>query len=116
VYYAGLVKLGGGAVLAGLVLGAIAVFIIDREFVKAAIYAFAGAVLSFFGFINAGSLSCTGSGCNFGPTWVIAVGYLVMAVIALAFAFVFKVAAAPHELEESVEKVEADLQAEPLAT
>ncbi|MDQ6793146.1 MAG: regulator [Candidatus Dormibacteraeota bacterium] len=116
VYYAGLVKLGGGAVLAGLVLGAIAVFIIDREFVKAAIYAFAGAVLSFFGFIHAGSLACTGAGCNFGPTWAIATGYLVMAAIALAFAYVFRVAAAPHPLEESAAEVEGGLQAEPLAT
>jgi AGZA family xanthine/uracil permease-like MFS transporter len=116
VYYEGLVKLGGGAVLAGLVLGAIAVFIIDREFIKAAIYASAGAVLALFGFINAGSLACTGSGCNFGPTSAIAVGYGVMALISLAFALVFNVRAAPHRLEESAEAVETDLMAEPVAT
>jgi adenine/guanine/hypoxanthine permease len=45
VVYHGMALLGGGAVLAGLVLGAIAVFIIDRRFDRAAIYAFAGAVL-----------------------------------------------------------------------
>ena len=44
--------LGGGAMLAGLVLGAIAAFIIDREFKSATIFALAGAVLSFFGFIH----------------------------------------------------------------
>ena len=38
VVYHGMELLGGGAVLAGLMLGAIAVFIIDREFTKAAAY------------------------------------------------------------------------------
>ena len=52
VVYHGMELLGGGAVLAGLILGAIAAFIIDREFERAAIYALAGAVLAFFGFIH----------------------------------------------------------------
>jgi hypothetical protein len=39
-----------------------------------------------------------------------------MAAIALAFAYVFRVAAAPHRLEESAAEVEGELQAEPLAT
>ena len=43
-------------VLAGLVLGAIAAFIIDRDFIKASIYSLAGAVLSFFGFIHGAEL------------------------------------------------------------
>ena len=38
VVYHGMQLLGGGAVLGGLMLGAIAVFIIDREFMKAAAY------------------------------------------------------------------------------
>ena len=38
VVYHGMELLGGGAVLAGLMLGAIAAFIIDREFMKAAAY------------------------------------------------------------------------------
>src|SRR6201999_2056493 len=49
VVYHGMALLGGGAVLAGLMLGAIAAFIIDRKFDRAAIYAAAGAVLAFFG-------------------------------------------------------------------
>ena len=48
--------LGGGAVLAGMMLGAIAVFIIDRDFDRAAVYALAGAVLAFFGFIHGAQL------------------------------------------------------------
>ena len=50
--YHGLAVLGGGAILGGLVLGAIAVFIIEREFRKAAAFALAGAVLTFFGFMH----------------------------------------------------------------
>src|SRR5580765_2063485 len=52
VLYHGLEVLGGGAILGGLILGAIAVFIIDRELVKAAAFAVAGALLTFFGFMH----------------------------------------------------------------
>src|SRR5215510_3354537 len=56
IVYHGMQLLGGGAVLAGLVLGAIAAFIIDRQFKSAALWAFAGALLSFFGFIHGETL------------------------------------------------------------
>src|SRR6202034_2781053 len=52
VLYQGLETLGGGATLAGIILGAITVFIIDREFDKAAAFALAGTVFTFFGFIH----------------------------------------------------------------
>jgi adenine/guanine/hypoxanthine permease len=52
VLYQGLAVMGGGAILAGLVLGAIAAYTIDRAFSKAAGFALAGAVLSFFGFMH----------------------------------------------------------------
>jgi len=52
VLYHGLEVLGGGAILAGVVLGAVAVCIIDRNFEKAAAFAGAGAVLTFFGFMH----------------------------------------------------------------
>jgi AGZA family xanthine/uracil permease-like MFS transporter len=52
VLYQGLAVMGGGAILGGLVLGAIAAYTIDREFHKAAGFALAGAVLSFFGFMH----------------------------------------------------------------
>ena len=45
-------RFGGGATLAGLMLGAIAVFIIDRDFRGATVFALAAAVLSFFGLIH----------------------------------------------------------------
>ncbi|MDA8110461.1 MAG: regulator [Betaproteobacteria bacterium] len=74
--YHGMALLGGGAVLAGLVLGAMAAFIIDRKFTQAAMYAFAGAVLSFFGFIH-------GSQLGFGVSPLIALGYALFGVICL---------------------------------
>ena len=74
VIYSGMALLGGGAVLAGLILGAIAAFIIDREFNKAAIYALAGAVLAFFGFIHGIQLQWMAS-----PQ--VALGYVLLAVI-----------------------------------
>ena len=52
VLYHGLEVMGGGAILSGLVLGAIGVFIIERKFVEASAFAAAGAVLTF-------SASCT---------------------------------------------------------
>lgn len=52
VLYGGLEVLGGGATLAGIVLGAITVFIIERQFDRAALFALAGAVFTFFGFIH----------------------------------------------------------------
>ena len=52
VLYHGLSVLGGGATLGGLMLAAIAVFIIEREFFKAAGFAVAGAVLTFFGLMH----------------------------------------------------------------
>src|SRR5262249_61675417 len=49
--------LGGGAILAGMILGAVAAFIIDRDFHRAAVYALAGALLAFFGFIHGAKLA-----------------------------------------------------------
>ena len=77
VVYHGMALLGGGAVLAGLILGAIAAFIIDRKFEWAALFASAGAVLSFFGFIHATSLGV-------GSSISVAVGYLLVAGICFA--------------------------------
>jgi adenine/guanine/hypoxanthine permease len=72
VVYHGMALLGGGAVLAGLILGAIAAFIIDRKFDWAALFAGAGAILSFFGFIHGTSL-------GIGSSAPVALGYLIIA-------------------------------------
>ncbi|MGG5817403.1 hypothetical protein [Falsiroseomonas sp. HW251] len=72
VLYPGLAKLGEGAILTGLVLPAIAVFVIEREFAKAAGFAAAGAVLTFFGFMH-------GEAVGFAVTPGIAFAYAVVA-------------------------------------
>jgi AGZA family xanthine/uracil permease-like MFS transporter len=75
VLYDGLAVLGGGATLAGIILGAITVYIIDRAFEKAAAFALAGTILTFFGFIH----GAEGIGINSSPT--VAVSYLGVAAI-----------------------------------
>jgi len=52
VVYQGMALLGGGSVLAGMVLGSMAVFIIDRKLTQAAIVAFVGAAFAFIGLIH----------------------------------------------------------------
>jgi adenine/guanine/hypoxanthine permease len=74
VIYHGLQLFGGGGTLAGLMLGAIAAFIIDRKFDRAGLYALAAAVLSFFGFIN-------GTALAFANSAPVALGYLLLALM-----------------------------------
>ncbi len=52
VLYHGIEIMGGGAILGGLILGAIGVFVIEKDFVKAAAFSFAGAIMT-------SSASCT---------------------------------------------------------
>src|SRR5215472_5056348 len=56
VLYEGLKVMGGGSILGGLILGAIAVFVIDRKFARAATFSLVGAVLTFFGFMHGETL------------------------------------------------------------
>src|SRR6202043_1290059 len=49
VLYQGLGVLGGGSILTGLVLGAVGVFVIEKQFAEASAFALAGALLTFFG-------------------------------------------------------------------
>ena len=80
VLYGGLAALGAGAILSGLVIGAIAVFLIDHKPRLAAAYALAGAILSYFGFIH-------GSQVGFGVSPAIALGYLLMAALCYGFSY-----------------------------
>ena len=66
--------MGGGSILGGLILGAIGVFVIDRNFVKASIFSVAGAVLTFFGFMH-------GEKIGFGESPIMAVSYLGVATV-----------------------------------
>ena len=76
VLYRGLEVMGGGSIIAGLVLGAIGVFVIERDFVKASAFALSGAVLTYFGFMHGESV---GIGGGLGVTPAVALAYLVVA-------------------------------------
>ncbi|TMJ56276.1 MAG: regulator [Alphaproteobacteria bacterium] len=76
VLYHGLEVMGGGSILAGLVLGAIGVFVIERDFAKAGAFALAGAVLTYFGFMHG---EAVGVGGGLGVTPAVALAYAVVA-------------------------------------
>ena len=65
--------MGGGSVLAGMVLGAIAVYVIDNKMRHAAAWALAGAALAFVGLIHGAQL-----GWAVSP--LVALGYVMFAV------------------------------------
>jgi AGZA family xanthine/uracil permease-like MFS transporter len=79
VLYHGLHVLGGGSILSGLILGAVAAFIIDRKFKNAAAFAAAGAVFTFFGFMH-------GERIGFAQSPTVAASYLIVSVILIACA------------------------------
>jgi len=78
VIYNGLHLLGQGAVLVGIVLGAIACFVIDRRYFAAAISAGVGAALSFVGLINANEVAWNAS-----PG--VSLGYVFLGLILAGF-------------------------------
>jgi AGZA family xanthine/uracil permease-like MFS transporter len=97
ILYHGLATFGGGATLAGIILGAVTVFIIERQLEKAASFALAGAFLTFFGFIH-------GEEIGVAQSPVVALGYLGIAAMLFGFARYAQVAPAeptdidPHNL------------------
>ena len=78
--YSGLKVMGEGAVLAGMVLGSIVAFLLMRRFYASATAAAVGAVLSFVGLIHAAEVAWAAA-----PQ--IALGYALLAVVLVAFAF-----------------------------
>jgi AGZA family xanthine/uracil permease-like MFS transporter len=96
VLYQGLEVLGGGSILGGLILGAIAVFIIDREFMRAAAFALAGAALTFLGFMH-------GEAIGIGRSPAVALSYLSVATILLGCAkYAMVPAAAPAPIKHGL--------------
>jgi AGZA family xanthine/uracil permease-like MFS transporter len=79
VLYKGLEVMGGGSILAGLVLGAVGVFVIERDFVKASAFALSGAVMTFFGFMHGESV-----GINVTPAVALAYAVVAAALFALS--------------------------------
>jgi AGZA family xanthine/uracil permease-like MFS transporter len=79
VLYKGLETLGGGSVLAGMVLGATAALIIDGKLKTAAIWAFAGAMLAYVGLIHGAQL-------GWGVSPLVALGYAMFGATCLVLA------------------------------
>jgi AGZA family xanthine/uracil permease-like MFS transporter len=92
VFYHGLSILGGGSILAGVILGAMTTYIIDRKFMNAAGFAFAGAVMTFFGLMH-------GEAIGIGQTPVVAVSYLIVGGVLVGCAK-FALAPATEKEEE----------------
>jgi AGZA family xanthine/uracil permease-like MFS transporter len=93
ILYKGLAVIGGGAILGGLVLCAIAVFVIDRQFVKAAVFSLVGAVLTFFGFMH-------GEAIGVAQSPLVAIGYLGVAGLLFGCAKYATAAAKPSEMSD----------------
>jgi AGZA family xanthine/uracil permease-like MFS transporter len=77
VLYHGLEVLAGGAILSGMILGAVGAFIIDRKYAEASGFAAAGAVLTFFGFMH-------GEAVGFAVTPSVALAYAMVAAFLFA--------------------------------
>jgi adenine/guanine/hypoxanthine permease len=95
VFYRGLEILGGGSTLGGLILGATAVCIIDRQMVKAAGFTLAGAILTFFGLMH-------GSQVGIAQSPLVSTGYLLVSLLLMAcakFAVPAQSDASEHERE-----------------
>jgi AGZA family xanthine/uracil permease-like MFS transporter len=76
VLFHGLEVMGGGSIVTGLVLGAIATFVIDKKFVNASAFSLTGAVLTYFGFMHGDAI---GIGGGWGVTPSVALAYLIVA-------------------------------------
>jgi len=105
VLYHGLEVLGGGSILTGLVLGAVGVFIIEQEFRAASAFAFAGAVLTYFGFMHGEAVGIGAMGLGVTPS--VAIAYAVVA------AFLFTLSRAPETAPSAVAKDDAAIAATP---
>jgi AGZA family xanthine/uracil permease-like MFS transporter len=108
VVYGGLKTLGEGAVLAGLVLGALVTFLIDKRFVAAAAAAGVGALLSFIGLIHAPQVAWAAN-----PQ--VALGYLLLGLVCLGYGLLNRTsgAAAPDGPEHAVTPPAADVEPVP---
>jgi AGZA family xanthine/uracil permease-like MFS transporter len=99
IMYHGLSILGGGSILAGVILGATTTFIIDRNFSKASGFAAAGGLLTFLGLMHGEEV-----GAFENPAVVVA--YLVVSAVLFAcsrFAVVAPVPATEHQAHETPE-------------
>jgi AGZA family xanthine/uracil permease-like MFS transporter len=94
----GLNILGDGAILAGLVLGSIVAFIIDKRFISATVACTFGAALSFVGLIHGEKVEWNANG-------QVALGYLFLGVVCAAWAATRPVPRVPDAEEIELERV-----------
>jgi AGZA family xanthine/uracil permease-like MFS transporter len=95
VLYHGLEVLGGGSILSGLVLGAVGVFVIEKQFAEAAAFALSGAVLTLFGFMH-------GESVGLAVTPTVAIAYAIVAAFLFGLSRLPAAALAPHASEQRV--------------
>src|SRR6195952_2590394 len=93
VLYEGLATVGGGAILGGVILAAVASLVIDRQLMKAAGFALAGSALTFFGLMH-------GEAIGIGESPVVALSYLSVAAVLVACAKYAAIEPKPAEVEE----------------
>jgi AGZA family xanthine/uracil permease-like MFS transporter len=101
VLYHGLEVLGGGAILSGLVLGAIGVFIIEKKLAEASYFALAGAALTFFGFMH-------GEAVGIAVTPSIAAAYAIVAAFLYALSRMPADVAVPAPMEKAAAATPAE--------
>jgi AGZA family xanthine/uracil permease-like MFS transporter len=105
VLYHGLEVLGAGAILGGMVLGAIGAFVIDKKYTEASYFAAAGAVLTFFGFMH-------GEAVGIAVTPSVAAAYAIVAAFFYALSRAPEFGFAPAPAKEVHKQVPAATPAE----
>ncbi|HEY5964057.1 MAG TPA: regulator [Xanthobacteraceae bacterium] len=105
VLYHGLEVLGAGAILGGMVLGAIGAFVIDKKYTEASCFAAAGAVLTFFGFMH-------GEAVGIAVTPSVAAAYAIVAAFFYALSRAPEFGFAPAPAKEVHKQVPAATPAE----
>ncbi len=85
-YVYGIISLNQGFMLSCMILSAMMVFVVEREFLKAALWTATAALLSFFGVIHAYTLTPAGIQNRFGPGAAkeYAAAYLIAALLLVA--------------------------------
>jgi adenine/guanine/hypoxanthine permease len=91
--YFGMMNLGAGSIIVGMILGSIAVYIIDHKFIHAAFTTIIAAVLTFFGIIHSGVVAVN---ANFEMT----IGYLLITTLFIGYYLYYK-----SKGENKIEKV-----------
>ena len=91
--YFGMMNLGAGSIIVGMILGSIAVYIIDHKFVHAAFTTIIAAILTFFGIIHSGVVTVN---ANLEMT----IGYLLITILFVGYYLYYK-----SKGENQIEKV-----------